>query len=394
MLRVKSWLKKIKELIFFKAGKPLTGISAVLLWFYFFSLLYLIGYGVMLQTSSVMHSSEPVKYQCLRLANKEERILKKSEKWKFDDFFNPSSFTFGSSKLCQDLYRYFKGVYDDLQFKTLRQQYQRLRFQLNEINMKIGRIRQEYGDMLLEKIAAQPQERSILSSSATKAKEDLERLKSEKRRLKEQMQAVLHRFHLLPSFKNFEAYLKANYEEIKSRYSWAKRYWAFKLFGYAYLFLLPVFALFWLFFWMGKREQNDILQRLAATGAVATAIYMFLYLLWLIYEVIPFTFFRKIVEWLAQFDLEALFSVIGVLILVPLFWWLISITQKQKPIKQKELPKIHFVKSRRCGFCGGVVKAGERFCGICGKKLVQKCEFCEREFHFGLKFCPHCGKRV
>lgn len=171
------------------------------------------------------------------------------------------------------------------------------------------------------------------------------------------------------------------------------RFWfPIKEFGIELAFLLPLFVV--LFFWFTRNlKKEKSIQLLVSSHALTVVSIPILFeVIHIIYNILPKTIFREIINILSTLHLIAIwhYLLIGLAILIVMF--IIYFVQKKcfnkEIITRKRLSKL------QCIHCGQKIPVGSRFCISCGKSQYIKCKKCGKDTFANSKFCKECGEII
>jgi hypothetical protein len=244
--------------------------------------------------------------------------------------------------------------------------------------------------MLLEKVAGQDLNHSILPSSASRASVDLKNTQTRLDQLRSQIKK-LESLESYASYQKFNNYYQANREEIKMHYRSALRYYHFKRTMQAFAFLIPIWLLFYLLYRMMVSRRHFILSHLTLHVANVAALYALYYLILFIYDIMPKLFFQKIIAFFMQYNMAIVLNILAILFFIILFGVIIYRVQKNDTtgIKKRKQELLN-IKQGRCSECGSVITGD--YCPVCGFKHYHTCPSCHQKTFSRGNYCIHCGE--
>lgn len=161
-----------------------------------------------------------------------------------------------------------------------------------------------------------------------------------------------------------------------------------------FAFLLPmiIILLWWNSFSLKSERPFQVLvsSHLILVVLIPTGIK----LLNLLYEALPKTFFSSIISALQSLNLIAIWYYLVMILLVMISLFSIKIIQKRIHLRNQAI-RSNIVHSRICKGCcqecGNPSKSANKFCLICGFKMVSSCLSCQEDVPVGALHCGLCG---
>ena len=164
-----------------------------------------------------------------------------------------------------------------------------------------------------------------------------------------------------------------------------------KVFFIKALFLLPLFLAFYFWFNRSIKKGRPIQKVISANMLFVAIIPLFLEAISLIYNILPKTLLKKILNILSSLKLDSLFYyfVIGLAVLFSV--WLINFLQKKYFNYHKVVRKR--VAKNSCIHCAEKFSTNilTKYCIKCGKNQFVKCHNCGSETYDLLEICLNCG---
>ena len=395
--KIKNYLREYRHSLFVIDQKELTGGAKFLLSVFVLTVFVIIGWGLSWQTAQTKPPQQQFRYACKKLAEKKEPIKFSEIERDYTLYIKGNRYAnlsgdFGDDPQCRRLGSALISVFKDPAFKNAQSSLKRLRYKREQVRYQIRRLKASYGDMLLEKVAGQSQEKSILPSSAAKASADLKAAEKRLASLDAEIKKLEDLQHY-DSYRKFDQYYQSNREQIIRHYHSALRYYHFKRTMQAFAFLIPIWLLFYLFYRAMVSRRHFILSHLTLHVANVAALYALFYLILFIYDIMPKLFFRKIIEFFMQYNMTIVLNILAILFFITLFGIIIYRVQKNDTTgSKKRKQELSNIKMGKCSECGSVV-SGE-YCPICGFKHYAECPSCHKKSLVKANYCTHCGAEM
>jgi len=391
-----SYIRKYKDSLFVIDQKELTGSAKFLLGIFIVTVVIIIGWGMSWQTAQTKSPYQQFGYECKKLIDREKPFtFKEMERnyryYKSSRQYSTLSGKFGDDPQCQELKRNYLAFLKDPAFQNNLTRLKNLRQQQSQASYQIRRLKASYGDMLLEKVAGQDLNRSILPSSASRASADLKNAQAKLNHLKRQIKK-LESLESYASYQKFDSYYQANREMIRAHHRSVSRYYHFKRTMQAFAFLIPIWLLFYLLYRVMVSRRHFILSHLTLHVANVAALYALYYLILFVYDIMPKLFFQKIIAFFMQYNMAIVLNILAILFFIVLFGVIIYRVQKNDTtgIKKRKQELLN-IKQGRCSECGCTI-VGD-YCPVCGFKHYDQCPACRQNTLAKGNYCIHCGEK-
>lgn len=162
--------------------------------------------------------------------------------------------------------------------------------------------------------------------------------------------------------------------------------------GMEMLFLLPLFALFYLWNSASIRKDRPV-QTLVSSHLLVIAVIPLLFkVIQTVYDILPKKFLRRLVELLEALNLIALWYYLAMALAIVASLAVIYIVQKKIFSRKKLLEKR--IAHGLCQECGRRLPPGSRACPLCGFAQFKTCGHCGEATHVYGGYCRECGKPV
>jgi len=384
-MSIKQIFSNYKKTLWRVNNEPLTKLSKLFLLVFVIFSFYIIFISLQQQQRIIDRSSDRFGYKCISLANKE---IAKIDIYDFNDPYAK----FGSNKDCQNLGKiYNKGA---SAFKQILKKISSLKSDIYSKERKIRELETQYSNMLLEKIAKQSKDKSILADSSDSVKKSINNYKKEIAEIQQKIKN-LENIYNEEEYKNLVSFLKQKAQTIKDNFSSYNRFYALKVLLSIYLFLIPLFIVVFFIYHFAQKKEKYILSHLLANLLNVIALFILFYLLAFIYDIIPHVFFEKFFKLIEELNLVAFANYIAIAFFVLIFGLVIKIIQN-RAIKKRELKNAQlinsYIKLGKCHKCGAYKNSDYNFCPTCGINLFETCKSCNSKKIANAKFCQVSGE--
>ncbi|MFK5938141.1 MAG: zinc ribbon domain-containing protein [Sulfurimonas sp.] len=421
MNRFKKWLKTYKDSILIVENKELTNGSKASLIIFVIIVFVIIGTGVERQQSYILKPNKQFSYKCMNLLEKNKGIddfqtrdvtkdiydtYYRYKYWSLGDFrYNHQRkseknvlYIFGTNKLCQEVGIRYLDVANSDEFEDKLIIQKGLKKKISSLNQSISRKTDEYSNTLLENIAKQDISYSILSTTSKTIKKELKESRKKLAILNDELSKI-EDVTILEEFKIFKRFIDKNTKEIYSQHRDAIKYYRLKYTLNIFVFLFPVWLLFYISYRVLKKKNFYITSHLSLNVANVSALYIVFNIFLLVYTIIPKIFFNKLIYFLSQYNLTLVLNIIAILFFMAFFGFFIRRIQKNN-LKDIVADNAGTIRNSRlknfntCIKCGNKHNLEDKFCGFCSHKLKQKCKVCEHEVSSDYGFCTNCDVKL
>jgi hypothetical protein len=256
----------------------------------------------------------------------------------------------------------------------------------------------QYSNMLLEKIANQKKEFSILDSSASSVKIELDTLRQNLVKNNKLLDKV-NSFDDIKEFELFLNFISSHSSYILDTYAHTLKFYHLKSILNILYLLFPTWFLFYFLYRFLLKQKYMITSHLAVNVANVAALFIAGHLFILIYEVIPHVFLQKIIILFSEHNLTVLLNVFGLLTIMTIFGGFIYKIQRNRVIDDDNnkhtlllQEKFTWRKKGNCTCCGFSNSFDNKFCRECGTSLIKTCPHCDSHNNINNKFCINCSE--
>jgi hypothetical protein len=174
--------------------------------------------------------------------------------------------------------------------------------------------------------------------------------------------------------------------ELRTLYFW----YPVKKLGMQMIFLLPLFAVFYIWNNASIRKTRGIQTLVSSHLLVVSFIPIFFKIIETIYDIIPKKLLKKFIDLLESLKLVALWNYLLIALAVATALFLIYIFQK-KLFSRNKLIERRITKGL-CQQCGKTLPTGSQACSFCGFMQFKTCVACSQLTLVYAKYCKACGK--
>jgi len=300
---------------------------------------------------------------------------------------------------CQEAAEKLASLNTDLKIIARNDQIKEINSRIESIESQISQLEKNYQTALLEKMAKQTKEQSILEVSAVQTKSKIE---AQKKLL---VELNMTRSDLIKDFFNqdsIKAIDQLSQTEVAQIFSQHQKQYSHELLLYpinkmlrSLIFLGPLLLI--AFWWRKKSMQkaSDIQSLAANHFALITIVPIIFKIFSFAYDYLPITFFSEFHEFLLSLNIAYFWNYILIVFSIIIF---ILIFKSLHFFQNKSTHQIVKVKKYhihlKCPECHSILFNHQaRFCHNCGFKLKKECAHCHQENLFLNQFCDHCGEK-
>ncbi|VAY86773.1 hypothetical protein MNB_ARC-1_1029 [hydrothermal vent metagenome] len=392
-----KWLKNSKDikndLLSFR-DEPLSGLSALLL----IILNVFIFTNIMIGVDVEMDKAPKVSYYYPNDCNKHFNKIQIKYKGFNSDIYSRHNYTYtinGKSKYCRELNKKIEVFTSKSSFKINSELIKTIQNQ-QKINKKsLNQILGNYNTRLFETIASMPN-----NSKFKNAKNVYDAIVRDNEKLENKLKSIPS-ITTLNGYSDYVEYIKINkniFFETKKLY----KFWQpFKAYMHMLIFIVPLFFFFSFFYYRTKKKQlkgqiyNPIIKIISANVSFLLLLPFIWHTIILIYDFLPKTFLKNIIEFLVDIGLISLLNYFAIFLIAIFFGGLIYYIQKRTLRLKKKIPSNKkyqkLISWSQCFNCELKINYTNKHCPFCGIKLHQNCKSCNNQMVIHEKYCPSCG---
>ena len=269
--------------------------------------------------------------------------------------------------------------------------------EISQINTTLKQVNSAYDTSLLEDIAGQNQR--AVSSHQTAKVESLKRDFVLKTNTLNQLvakqgeiESSLNQDENITALFGFvDNVTEADRVNLRGDLRQLNFWYPVKRLGMEMIFLLPLFIIFYL--WNKKSlAANRPFQSLVSSHLLVIVFIPVLFkIAELIYDIIPKTFLKQVIELLESLKLVALWHYLMMALIILTALALIYFFQK-KLFSQEKLTEKRISKGQ-CQDCGRRLPENIAACPFCGFEQFKSCAHCNKPTYVFSTFCKECGHR-
>ncbi len=394
-----------------KIGKhePLSFFSIVLIIALDIFVLVNLFQGLALQSSQLRQPNEVIPYECTNLIRIDDEnrtrfqyeadlvtaVLDRSRNYYADgqykygsDFINESR-NKAIDTACRAIFDAATALKDDSAVANLDLQLSGKQTNLRSLENTIRQREQDYDTMLLERIAGQEANESIITGRADDVRSEIDGLEAQKDNTEASIAAIQAEIIATNVAQSLIAAVDNNRQTIEDLDDSLRFWYPLKKFTFEFLFLVPLLIFF---FWLHRRsvaKKNELLVLVSAHLLVVVMIPVIIRIFNLLLNILPFHFLADIFHLLEELGLVTLWNYLLIFIAIGITIGLIYFVQKK--LFNRERLYLKRISQKQCTSCGTRLDAEHRYCYKCGAQQLVECAKCHQlTFAEGLH-CTHCG---
>jgi hypothetical protein len=174
--------------------------------------------------------------------------------------------------------------------------------------------------------------------------------------------------------------------DLRAMYFWHP----VKRLGMQMIFLLPLFAVFYVWNNASIRKNRGIQTLVSSHLLVVSFIPIFFKIIEAVYDIIPKKLLKKLMDLLESLKLVAVWHYLVIAAAVAAALFLIYIFQKKLFSREKLIERR--ITKGQCQECGKHLPAGSVACPFCGFAQFRSCNSCGKPTLVYGKYCRECGK--
>lgn len=267
--------------------------------------------------------------------------------------------------------------------------------EIKSIESEISDLKSSYEAALLEKVANQSRENSILPASATEIKGNISKLENDLNALKAQKSVTQAELEGSPALLSYAAKVtnllaSGELEQAQSKFQHEVFVYPFKEVFVQVLFLLPLLmlAIYWNARAIGRQDDSKIL--ISSHFVLVCLLPIFLRVLEFVYDLLPHYLVNAIFRHLDEMNL--MFLVNYGVILGGICGGLLVIFIAQKTYFRPARQRAIRLRKMQCRECGEKLSSCDQaWCEVCGSGQLGPCLTCGQSHRILAYHCYHCG---
>jgi predicted RNA-binding Zn-ribbon protein involved in translation (DUF1610 family) len=259
-------------------------------------------------------------------------------------------------------------------------------------NTRMDELERSYDSSLLEDIAGQSRENSILPSDAASVRSNMQTQKNIVKQADAEIARQRAAIVALPEWMALWNAVEARSAETRDAYASLVFWYPVVLLLAQFAFLLPVLLVAGAWHTLALRRGSGIAILLSAHLVVVATLPIFIKIVEFALDLLPDRLLTLILDFLREYDLVVVFNYVLILVGIGVTVALVYFIQRKwfgiDRLRAKRL------ETGACTSCGrslprefGIV----RHCGFCGASQVISCDACGAETKRHAPHCTHCG---
>lgn len=278
---------------------------------------------------------------------------------------------------------------------SLYSDFDKRRNRIYSIQSEIDELKSSYDSALLEKVAGQKREDSILPAEASNIKSAIARKTTESELLEKKQADIRKAIENHPLIQDYVAFVNAQpyaaeFAKARAEYNHLSFWYPIKTLLAELFFLLPLLLLAIVWSLRAMKVQSHTQTLISSHLILVCAIPIFARMVDLVYDLLPHRLLENLIASLEELNLGflwiyiAIFGGIGAAVLV------IVIAQRTifSPARQRSAR----LRKSLCRECGEKLhSADQACCEFCGTNQMGRCEHCAKPYRLLAFHCEHCG---
>jgi len=260
----------------------------------------------------------------------------------------------------------------------------------NTLQREIGNLKGAYDTSLLETIAKQKEGQANIDALRKDVQAKTNALNTLRAQIVSLEQKINGNEKVRQLWEKLETLRPVDREKLKAELRTLYFWHPVKKLGMQMIFLLPLFAFFFLWNNVSIKKSRGIQTLVSSHLLVVSFIPVFFKIIETVYNIIPKILLKKLIDLLESLKLVALWNYLVIAIAIAAALFLIYIFQK-KLFSRDKLTERRITKGL-CQQCGKHLPSGSQACSFCGFEQFKTCTKCNQPTLVYGKFCKACGK--
>jgi hypothetical protein len=263
------------------------------------------------------------------------------------------------------------------------------------VHSAIRELKSSYDSSLLEKIAGQKREDSILPAEATAIKSTIAQKTANLTELEKKQTEVRRAIENHPLVRDYITFVEAlpiatEFAAARAKYEHLSFWYPVKVFAAEASFLLPLLLLAIVWNLRALKVQSHIQTLISSHLILVSAIPIFGRIVYFVYELLPHRFLANLIASLERLNLGFLWNYVAILGGIGAGLVIIVIAQRTffSPARQRSA-RLRKALCRECG--EKLCSADQAWCEFCGTNQMGVCAHCGESHRLLAYYCNHCG---
>lgn len=396
--KLKNGLFTIKGNLTSLDNQPLSKAALIILLFLDLFILISIFNGLDRQTSLLTSPDDYIPFSCQnvvldrewnpsnRIENLSRIIITHTNSY----YYLPKEKKTKRHSICAPYLDLIDQIKNDKALAALFDAYKKVDGEAEKLQQEINTAKGAYDTSLLETIANQKERRSDITQIQKDFQVKTEALNALRGQIAAVELAINTNATVRLLWEKLEHQQETAREQLRADLRKANFWYPLQRLGMQILFLLPLFAIFYVWNNASIKKSSGIQTLVSAHLLVISFIPLFFKIVVFIYDILPKQLIRKLIELLESFKIIALWHYLMIALAIAAALCCIYIFQK-KILSREKLLERRIMKGQ-CQNCGKQLPKGAPACPFCGFNQYKPCISCNKPtFVFG-KHCSNCGK--
>lgn len=266
---------------------------------------------------------------------------------------------------------------------------------ISSLHSAIGELRSSYDSALLEKVAGQKREDSILPAEATAIKGNIARNTANLEELEKKQVEVRRAIENHPLVRDYITFVEAlpiatEFAAARAKYEHLSFWYPVKVFAAEASFLLPLLLLAIMWNLRALKVQSVLQTLISSHLILVCAIPIFGRVVYFVYELLPHRLLANLIASLESLNLGFLWNYVAILGGIGVGLVIIVIAQRTffSPARQRSAR----LRKMLCRECGEKLHSTDQaWCEFCGTNQMAVCTHCGKPHRLLAYHCNHCG---
>ncbi len=263
------------------------------------------------------------------------------------------------------------------------------------VHSAIRELRSSYDSALLEKVAGQKREDSILPAEATAIKSTIARDTANLEALEKKQAEVRAAIEGHPLVRDYITFvdtlpIASEFAMARAKYEHLSFWYPVKVFAAEASFLLPLLLLAIVWNLRALKLQSHIQTLISSHLILVSAIPIFGRIVYFVYELLPHRLLANLIASLERLNLGFLWNYVAILGGIGAGLVIIVIAQRTffSPARQRSAR----LRKMLCRECGEKLRSADQaWCEFCGTNQIGVCGHCGEPHRLLAYHCNHCG---
>ena len=184
--------------------------------------------------------------------------------------------------------------------------------------------------------------------------------------------------------------MESSATRLRTTYASLSFWYPVKTFGMELVFLLPLFAITFLWVHRSVRRGREVQALVGSHVLAVLSLFALAKLMEFVYDILPHKLIQDVINFLEAWNIIEIWYYL--LILLAIGGCLLAIYIVQKKILHPRRQEMKRVAHGLCFRCGTRRTGEEEYCVSCGNHLFTACKSCKGKTYTGGEHCIKCGE--